>query len=92
MVAGNVGEVFVEVASFSIFIETLLYDWPLCLQILYDMRDVPINAINAPTPINIHFCESINERIGEVLTIYMGFVLLMKLVSFNCTFVSSKFS
>ena len=62
MVAGQVGEVFVEVAVFSIFIETLLSDWPLCLQHLYDMRNVPKRTANAANPMSIHFCESINER------------------------------
>ena len=90
MVAGQVGEVFVEVAVFSIFIETLRSDWPLCLQNLYDMKNVPMRATNTPNPMSIHFCESINERIGDLLTILIGSVLLMKLVSFNWIFFTSK--
>ena len=54
VVAGQVGEVFVELALFSIFIDTLLSDCPCFVHSLQVMTNVISETMNCPSPIITH--------------------------------------
>ena len=54
VVAGNVGEVLVEFAEFSIFMETLLSDCPFLVHNLYVVKQAVSEITNIPRPMITH--------------------------------------
>ena len=57
VVAGHVGEVLVELAEFSIFIDTLLSDCPFLVHNLYVVKNAAREITNIPSPIITHMCD-----------------------------------
>ena len=61
VVVGAEGEVFVEVALFSIFIDTALSDCPRFMHNLQVMINVISEIVNIPNQIFTHLCDSIMD-------------------------------